>query len=341
VDRAEVSPRSVVVGPGEVGWWEWRGRLIARAPGRPSVHLADLAGTDAVRELTVGGEAWLVMRRALLVLDPSTGEPAESIEVPWSDRRVEVAHHWLDPVAEQIAELVADLGVELTAPGPADGAPADRAPADRAPADGAPIGDVVAAGPAAEPDTARQRVVGPLPVTGSSGERWVARLARERVWSEPFPLSPRQWPGAAPGPLLEIAETCDVLASMPPDVPWAAGSLTRIEPWWPTFALGAAPGHLVVHLHGTRRHRWADVGGGLRRSIEGLRPEFAFAPAALPSPADSVDHLWASLAVVRRATTPLRALGGTEPPGATSPLRATSLRLWRSRSRRGWPPRSR
>jgi hypothetical protein len=231
-------------------WWSWRGRAVARVPGRPAVHLADLVGSDACRVLP-GGPAGpvLVRRRALLVVSPGAGRGVvDEIEVPWAARPVPVEHAWLDPVVEPLADWAAVLE---RVPGPAgDGADA-------------------------------------------------LELRRERFWHEPFPLSARQWPGSAPGPLLEVAETVAVTATGT-GTAWAV--VARVEPWWPTFALADTPGQLLVHLTGRRHGAWAELPAVLREAVERSRPEFAHPPAPTThvDPGASVDHLWDALAATRR-----------------------------------------
>ena len=245
-----------LAGPDGVCWWSWRGRAIARVPGRPAVHLADLVGSDACRVLP-GGPAGpvLVRRRALLVVSPGGRRGVvDEIEVPWAAQPVPVEHAWLDPVVEPLADWAAVL----------------------------------------------ERVDGP----GGNGSETL-ELRRERFWREPFPLSARQWPGAAPGPLLELAETVTVTAPAPAPVAgsgpaWAV--VARLEPWWPTFALADTPGQLLVHLAGRRHGAWAELPAGLREAVERTRPEFAHppAPTSRVEPDQSVDHLWDALAATRR-----------------------------------------
>ncbi len=278
-------------------WWEWTGRVVARVPGRPEVHLADLRGTDAVRAVAGpadGGTGGLLgLRRARLVVDPVTGEIADRIEVPWSDVPVPVEHVWLDPVLEVPAEWAAVA--EVTVDGPPTGSPTGSP-------DGSPGSPDAPDVPSRPPDAP----VGAAPADRGPADA-VAHvvLARERFWREPFPLSARQWPGAAPGPLLELAETTHLVGRLaPPGAAGAAawGSVTRIEPWWPTFALGETPGQLLVHLRGRRRASWSEVGAPLRRAVEARRPEFAHPPASadLSWATRSVDHLWDALAATRR-----------------------------------------
>jgi hypothetical protein len=95
-----------LIGGATTAWWEWSGRVLALVPGRPAVHLADLRGTDAVGRLDSSGDHALVMRRALLVVDPVTGVPVPDIEVPWASQRVPVMHQWLDPIVVGASEVV-------------------------------------------------------------------------------------------------------------------------------------------------------------------------------------------------------------------------------------------
>ncbi len=241
-----------LVGAAGVCWWSWRGRVIARVPGRPAVHLADLVGSDACRVLP-GGPAGpvLVRRRALLVASPGGGRRVvDEIEVPWAAHPVPVEHAWLDPVVEPLADWAAVL----------------------------------------------ERVTGP-----AGGGVETLELRRERFWREPFPLSARQWPGAAPGPLLEVAETVAVTA-VPAAGVTATAVVTRVEPWWPSFALGDTPGQLLVHLTGRRHGAWEELPAVLRATVERSRPEFAHPPAPTTGadPEGSVDHLWDALAATRR-----------------------------------------
>lgn len=251
-------------------WWEWRGRVVTRVPGRRAVHIADLRGADAtsLHDTTGDGtDATVVARRALLIVDPMTGRVCDDIEVPWSDRRVAVDHLWLDPVVEPLGELVTEVtGVPRSVSPEAGATPGT----DDTPMPGEGAGD--------PPDR-------------------IVRVHRQRFWSEPFPLSARQWPRSAPGPMLEIGETLDLTGSRA----WATGTLVRLEPWWPCFELGDTPGHLLVHLRGERRSAWRDVRSDVRDEVERRRPEFAHAPHRPPAgSAASIDHLWAALSATRR-----------------------------------------
>jgi hypothetical protein len=101
---------------GATAVWEWSGRVFAQVPGQAAVVLAAIQGTEAIASRSFESDAKrsaMVSRKALLVIDLDSIEPTTMVEVPWSNDLASVQHQWLEPVIEDVDEMLDDLVGDL------------------------------------------------------------------------------------------------------------------------------------------------------------------------------------------------------------------------------------